>query len=194
MKKLFVLVLCMTQLFVACKKEETQWVLENVVYEKISETAVKVIGIDSNLDILKIPPTITVSNGDEQKEFKVLEIAPYACMNAYIRNVFIPNTIISIGKGAFYGCFALEAVVIGTDIKSIGEEAFFSPNSINNNTNYIILALTPPNFEKRAIDTGYIHVKNESVDAYNYACSGVRIIPLSDEAYEQFVEILNTLK
>ena len=72
MKKLFVLVLCMTQLFVACKKEETQWVLENVVYEKISETAVKVIGIDSNLDIMKILPTITVSNGDEQKEFKVL--------------------------------------------------------------------------------------------------------------------------
>lgn len=44
--------------------------------------------------------------------------------NNYLENVNIPNTVTTIGPGAFYGCSNLKRVVIGDGVKKVGAVAF----------------------------------------------------------------------
>lgn len=44
--------------------------------------------------------------------------------NSYVQSVTIPNTVVSIGDHAFYGCNGLTSVTFSSSLKSIGEYAF----------------------------------------------------------------------
>ena len=46
----------------------------------------------------------------------------YECSN--LTNVTIPNSVTSIGLGAFLNCSSLTSVTIGNSVTSIGEQAF----------------------------------------------------------------------
>ena len=57
------------------------------------------------------------------------------------QNTTIPNTVTSIGRGAFYGCSSLTSVTIPNSVTSIGDQAFWDcwgltsvtiPNSVTN--------------------------------------------------------------
>ena len=47
-----------------------------------------------------------------------------ACGSLHVASVTIPDSVISIGGGAFRGCFKLTSVTIPNSVISIGEEAF----------------------------------------------------------------------
>ena len=55
--------------------------------------------------------------------------------------VAIPNTVTSIGKNAFYKCYALTRVTIGTSVTSIGNNAFYNCENL---TKVRMLSSTPP--------------------------------------------------
>lgn len=57
-------------------------------------------------------------------------IESYAFENAIIRNIFIPNTVSSIGGCAFAGCEKLQDVELPSSITEIGTAAFYKCSSL----------------------------------------------------------------
>ena len=69
--------------------------------------------------------------------YGVEQIGPSAfdmVFNSYLRSVTIPNSVRSIGDGAFSGCGNLESVTIGTGVSSIGNGAFYGCGSLTSVT------------------------------------------------------------
>jgi hypothetical protein len=58
-----------------------------------------------------------------------------------LTSITIPNSVTSIGYGAFYNCSAIKSVVIGEGIKSIAQNAF---DGIYGNSTLTIKASIPP--------------------------------------------------
>jgi len=52
------------------------------------------------------------------------EYSPFFDRNMYVISVLIPNSVTSIGDGAFFGCSSLTTLTIGSGVTSIGREAF----------------------------------------------------------------------
>jgi hypothetical protein len=48
----------------------------------------------------------------------------YSDETTEITNLIIPNSVASIGRGAFYGCSGLTSVTIPNSVTSIGDDAF----------------------------------------------------------------------
>jgi hypothetical protein len=49
-----------------------------------------------------------------------------------LQNITIPNSVTSIGKGAFYGCESLQSIDIPSSVTSIGDNAFLGCSSLQN--------------------------------------------------------------
>jgi len=62
----------------------------------------------------------------------VKEIGYRAFDNSAITSVVIPNSVTSIGYGAFYGCSALTSIVIPNSVTTIGSDAFSGCSSLTN--------------------------------------------------------------
>ena len=76
---------------------------------------------------------------------KVVGIKDKAFRGSNIRSVEIPDSVTSIGDGAFYECRSLTSITIGSNVTSIGNEAFYNcrsltsitiPNSVTSIGNY----------------------------------------------------------
>lgn len=55
----------------------------------------------------------------------ITKILNYSLSYFGLKDVTIPNTVTSIGNGAFYGCKSLSAIDIPNSVKSIGDYAFY---------------------------------------------------------------------
>ena len=55
----------------------------------------------------------------------VKEIAEYAFEGTSFTNITIPNTVVSIGQYAFYGCVNLQEVEIPNSVEVLGDAAFY---------------------------------------------------------------------
>lgn len=62
----------------------------------------------------------------------VLGIGKYAFYGLKLKSVVIPDRVKTIEHGAFLGCNKLETVVIGSSVDSIGSEAFYACYSLDN--------------------------------------------------------------
>ena len=51
-------------------------------------------------------------------------------INNYLQRIVLPDSVISIGNGAFSKCFALNDVTLGNNVKSIGSGAFYGCSQI----------------------------------------------------------------
>lgn len=168
MKMRILIFLSMCIAFISCKDEENdnRWTIKGVIYEKMTENTVKVIGGDGKTAELLIPQTITIKKDEQEVNYTVREIAPEAFSgDASIQSVYIPNSVVSIGENAFYNCYNIKIIVLGKGIKSIGTLAF---NSTLFRGSVIILASTPPAL---GTDVFYLlgsdfYVPKESYDAY----------------------------
>lgn len=106
---------------------ETFW-LDPFIYQITSETEVSCIGKLSPMlaHAYALPPYVEMDG----KEYTVTSIAPYAFTGPMAAEggaicIFsIPNTVVSIGKGAFSGCNRLDRVNIPEGIKRIEAGTF----------------------------------------------------------------------
>ena len=84
------------------------------------------------------------------------------------KNTIIPNSVTSIGGGAFSGCFGMTEVSIPNSVTSIGQWAFLNCSSL---TDIYCYADNIPNtdsdvFRNVHISSATLHVPAASVDAY----------------------------
>lgn len=83
---------------------------------------------DSTSENVVIPSTVT---GDNGITYKVTSIAAGTFKNnKKLKSIVIGDNIISIGDSAFYGCTNLQTVVIGKNVKTIGAKAFYKCTKI----------------------------------------------------------------
>ncbi len=66
--------------------------------------------------------TLTLSGSGAMTDYP--SAAPWACFADALRRVELPEGLTSIGKNAFRGCGALEAVKLGAEVDAMGENAF----------------------------------------------------------------------
>ena len=80
----------------------------------------------------------------------VISIGGGAFINCdYLSSIDIPNNVTSIGKRAFSQCPSLTSVTIGQGLKSIGEQAFYYSMAL---TKVYCYASTPPTCEIYAFE------------------------------------------
>ena len=106
--------------------------------EGYTDLVSRYIGISA--PIINIPESVTYMN----RTRKVTRIGPHAFQyeigypNTFTKIVNIPNSITSIGNGAFKGCRSLSSISIPDSVSYIGSEAFYNcgltsitiPNSV----------------------------------------------------------------
>ena len=86
-----------------------------------------------------------------------------------LASINIPNSVTTIGEGAFSGCESLASVTIGESVTTIGDGAFACCNAI---TSVICLAKECPVYESNEYDmfsvykTATLYVPKQSIDAY----------------------------
>ena len=83
-------------------------------------------------------------NGEEVRDLEipnsVMSIGDYAFCCCNLTSITIPNSVTSIGDNAFYSCAGLTSITIGAGVKNIGSSVFKGCNSLNhvvwNSKNY----------------------------------------------------------
>ena len=194
MKKLFFITLLGLIFFASCETDEdsNQWIVNNVVYEKLNDTSVKVTGAQQGIENLFIPASITVTMGDKEKVFEVTEIGNNAFSEKpLLTEVIISNSIVKIGERAFYNCGSLQEVWIGTGVAEIGDWAFFS-NGFNI-PEFCILPTTPPVKGKSSFGRCHLYVKEDCLELYQKAWDDYSLGLISDDDYEEMLETIASL-
>lgn len=69
---------------------------------------------------LEIPSIVTYKG----RSLSVIKIENHAFKLSLASNVVIPNSILTIGEGAFEECYSLKNVTIGNSVDTIGARAF----------------------------------------------------------------------
>jgi hypothetical protein len=98
----------------------------------VTNQTVSIIGYTGTNDVVLVPSTID--------GLPVTSIGTYAFEHAPIHTVSIPNSVTSIGYGAFSGCTSLTDVMIPNSVTNIGDYAFDDCTSL---TNIIVDPLNP---------------------------------------------------
>ena len=99
------------------------------------------------------------------------DTAFYECSS--LTNVTIPNSVTSIGRATFSGCSNLTNVTIPNSVISIGDSAFYYCSSL---TDIYVNSIIPPNLDGAMMNTTTptIHVPIGSGDAYKAATNWSR--------------------
>ena len=95
----------------------------NGIYYKIGENnTVAVTEGNTNFSGDVVIPSQVIYEG---KTYSVTSIGSDAFDGCGLTSVTIPNSVISIGNGAFYGCYHLTSITIPGSVTSIGDHAFY---------------------------------------------------------------------
>ena len=93
---------------------------QGLTYTLNNDGTATVSGCDRTVTSIKIPSNVE-SNG---QTYTVTSIGNSAFANRYITSVDIPDSVTSIGYGAFSECISLTSVTIPDSVTSIGDFAF----------------------------------------------------------------------
>ena len=102
--------------------------------------------------------TLTIQGEGEMATFNEFDTAPWYHLRGDIKRVILPEGLTSIGRLAFYGCTALQAIAIPDNVRTIGDSAF-----------YECTALELVDFPSKLS-----HIKRQAF----YGCSSLAAIPL----------------
>ena len=124
----------------------------------------------SPADITKANGTVTIPDTVSQNKYPVTAIAPYAFSGFYdqtlINSVRLPKDLVTIGDGAFRGCYFLTKVDFSKSLQKIGNAAFEGCYSltdakipdtvtdIGNSAFYGCTSLTKPTLSKNLVNLG----------------------------------------
>ncbi|MCQ2795618.1 MAG: leucine-rich repeat protein [Bacilli bacterium] len=78
--------------------------------------------------------TVYTSQDKDKNERNAIMTADYKTLVAGCKRTTIPNSVTSIGEGAFAGCTSLADIIIPNSVKSIGAAAFINCDSLINIT------------------------------------------------------------
>ena len=81
-----------------------------------------------------VPNNVTAKVSGTTYTFTVTSIAANAFVHSGMTSIVIPDSVTSIGDGAFFCCSSLESVTLPNSIASIGGDAFYSCSSLKNIT------------------------------------------------------------
>ena len=120
-----------------------------------------------------------------------------ACSTAAKGKIIIPNSVTSIGDGAFDGCTSLTSITIGNSVTSIGSYAFFGCTSLTS----IKLPNTVTSIEYSAFDKcssiTSITIPNsiKCIEKYAfYHCNKLKNVVIGDKVYKKHKVIKNKCK
>lgn len=77
-----------------------------------------------------VPPSFTSEVGDVLVSCDVISVGNNAFSNSTVSNILLPNTIESIGSGAFEGCTSLTNILIPQGVKTIEQNTFSGCTSL----------------------------------------------------------------
>lgn len=108
-------------LAIAMTVKASDFVVDGIRYNIISENTVEVIGNNYTGDI-SIPDIVAYNN----KTYRVTIIGQNAFQSCSgLTSVTIPESVTTIGSCAFYICSSLTSITIPESVTSIGEGAFW---------------------------------------------------------------------
>jgi hypothetical protein len=112
--------------------------------DRTNLTAELINGKNWKADVLSIPASITVDGSAYQVTaiggLDAKGMAPFSSCEG-IKEIIIPNSVISIGSHAFSYCYDVESLTIGEGVKTIGVAAFNQCNSLR--TVYVLAPWIP---------------------------------------------------
>ncbi len=108
---------CFLAVSCSCEKEVDLSYSQGLEYSLNSDGTLTVSGIGTCTDLTVIIPS-------EHEGKRVTAIGDYAFWRATVVEVIIPNSIVSIGEGAFCECASLRSIVVPNSVTKIGDYAF----------------------------------------------------------------------
>ena len=141
--------------------------------DRTNLTAELINGKNWKADVLSIPASITVDGSAYQVTaiggLDAKGMAPFSSCEG-IKEIIIPNSVVSIGAHAFSYCGGVEALTIGESVKTIGVAAFNQCNSLR--TVYVLAPWIPTTtvyYSDFSHEDWYrvtLYVPDDLVDAY----------------------------
>ena len=110
---------------------QTEFIVGNLKYYVTSSNPpkVSVCAADATITTANIPATVSY----EGTTYSVTSIGWFRSCSS-LTSVTIPNSVISIGEGAFYYCSSLTSITIPNSVTSIGEITFAFCSSLTSIT------------------------------------------------------------
>ena len=141
--------------------------------DRTNLTAELIDGRNWKADVLSIPASITVDGSAYQVTaiggLDAKGMAPFSSCKE-IKEIIIPNSVVSIGSHAFSSCWGVESLTIGESVKTIGVAAF--NNCISLRTVYVLAPWIPTttvyysDFTNEDWFQVTLYVPDDLVDAY----------------------------
>ncbi len=130
--------------------------VDGIYYNFLGGDSVEVASCDNSNYYVTIPDTVSYNNNT----YRITSIGEEAFRShSYLFAITIPNNVITIGNGAFAGCYRLEYITMNEGVKSIGESAFASCSSLT--------SITIPNSVTTIGDGAFFGCSNLSAPVYN---------------------------
>ncbi|MBQ0089573.1 MAG: leucine-rich repeat protein, partial [Prevotellaceae bacterium] len=114
----------------------------------------------------------------------ITSIGSGAFTHSGIKQINIPNSVLSIGGDAFAYCDKLTTVVIGEGVRSFSQGVFFSSENIKNI--YLYTTSVPSLGAYFASKTPKLHVYSELVDQFEKAGYGGELCEIVGDLYHEF--------
>ena len=119
--------------------------------EYTEENSIKYLGNDENKYLVAVRATQNLTTFSINENTRVIADRAFAGFNdSGLRNIIIPNNVVSIGKEAFENCSKLTTLRCGSNLKQIGEEAFYGCFTSGTSTCKVLLSKSIESIGKSA--------------------------------------------
>ena len=124
--------------------------------EYTEENNIKYLGNDENKYLVAVSATQNLTTYSINENTRLIADRAFAGFNdSGLRNIIIPNNVVSIGKEAFENCSKLTTLICGSNLKQIGEEAFYGCFKSGTNTCKVLLSKSIESIGKSAFASCY---------------------------------------
>ncbi len=146
-------------------------VLPSTAFATIFETCRNVETINIGPKVTTIPDYLFSSCTDNEYD--------YPDHFRYLTKVTIPDNVQTIGKNAFYGCVALDTMIIGTGVKTIGDSCFYACPKLSTV------------YENRPVDSLKVEVPEAGEHSFSTVTDSCTLI-VPEDAAEYYGSFQNT--